>query len=108
MNGKPFIAAGVTLIVFGLLAFGLSTPTTTIGQETDVAVEDDGSDVGNGVVGPDDEAAPPASLPNTGTGSAASVSSLKLTLFAVLGGIGLALVAGGVITSRRAGREPAR
>lgn len=103
-SGKLFVAAGVMLVLVGLLAFGFATPATTIGQETDVSVDqpDDGSDVGSGAVGPEDAANPPASLPNAGGADYASGPGLaKAVLITLLVGVGLSLAGAGALVARR-------
>lgn len=108
MNGRLYVAFGVALMLFALLAASLSSPRTTIGQETDVAIQDGGgSDVGSGAFGPGDQANPPASLPDTGAGASAG-GSFGLMPYALLGGLGVTLVATGVVTSRRRRQKKTR
>lgn len=103
-GGKLFLAAGVVIMLVGLLAFSFATPSTTVGQETDVPIvdTDDPSDVGSGAEGPEDGAAPPASLPNAGSGSyAEDVGPAKLILVVLLTALGLSLAGAGAIATRR-------
>lgn len=107
-SGKLFLAAASVLMLVGLLAFSFATPTTTVGQETDVPVvqPDDDSDVGSGAEGPDDVAAPPASLPNAGNGGfGEGVGTAKLMLVVLLAGLGLSLAGAGSIAARRRSQE---
>ena len=123
LNGKLAVAFGVMLLLAGLLAFSFAAPTTTVGQETDIPVDDgddevddaddadddvddvddDGSDVDSGAEGPDDDADPPASLPNTGSGDGFSggVNAAKIALIALLAALGISLAGAGAIAARR-------
>ncbi len=101
LNGKLIVAAGVLLAVVGLLAFSLTSPATTMGQEadagltTDVPVDDDGGDVGAGALGP-------GSLPDTGTGGSQVIDgSTSVLLVSMLAALAVALTGAGVIAVRR-------
>lgn len=100
-NGRSLVALGAALIVISLLAFGMAAPSTTLGQETDVPVQtpDDVGGVGDGPT------APPASLPDTGTGTSTGfrggIEGSSLLLIGMLAAAGLTLVGTGLVTSRQ-------
>ena len=100
LNGRMFVAAGVVLMLAGLLVFSFASPRTTIGQETDVPPASD--DVGAGGAGPSD---PPASLPDTGSGGYADrAGSSRVLLITMLGALGLSLAGAGTLAARRTQR----
>jgi hypothetical protein len=103
LSGRVFVAAGVVLMLAGLLVFSFASPHTTVGQETDVPpAPDSGDDVGSGTAGPSE---PPASLPDTGSGSyAEQLGSSRLLLITLLGALGLSLAGAGAMATRRTQR----
>lgn len=96
LNGRFVVAVGVALALVSLIAFSLSSPSVSVGQETDVVVDDDTGDTG------DLTAAPPASLPEAGGGVATEQNSSTGTLLvSLLGALGVALVGAGLALNRR-------
>lgn len=93
MSRKLITAFGVLAVVAGLLAFTVASPSITIGQETDSPISDPAADA----------AQPPASLPDTGTGIAAS-GSHAVQLMVMLGALGVTLAGAGYVATRQTRR----
>jgi hypothetical protein len=99
------MAGGFALTVVSLVAFTLAGPTTIVGQETDVTIQDPGSQppasVPNGSSDTGPDAAPPASLPSAGDGGyAATLGSASVIAMALLAVLGMGLVGAGTLISR--------
>ena len=93
MGRKLIMAFGVLAVVAGLLAFTVASPSVTIGQETDSPISDPAADA----------AEPPASLPDTGMGSATS-GPRTVQLMVMLGALGVMLVGTGYVAARQTRR----
>jgi len=100
LNGRVVVVAGVVLALVSLLAFSLSSPSTSIGADTDVDVQAD--DDGTGDVGAG--AAPPASLPESGASGIETGGSTNVLLLTMMAALGVSLTGAGLMAARRRSR----
>lgn len=78
---------------------------TTVSVEIEAGDDGDADDVVD-VGGDDDAAAPPASLPDTGSGGYVdAIGSMRGALIALLAGLGVAFVGAGLLTGRLGGQR---
>lgn len=98
-------ALGVAVVVAGLLAFTIATPSKTIGFETDVpTIEDPGSQGPTTGDTNGENANPPASLPDAGTGFQEDTSVRPVLLIGMLAALGVTLGGAGLVAARQTRR----
>ena len=105
VHERFLLAVGALVLLVSLLGFSLQATGTALGQETDVGLTTDvpADDVGAG------QAAPPASLPDTGSAGVLQDEGMSTLWFGVgLLGAGLTLVSAGLAVRRAQATRPHR